>query len=81
MTVMRCEPGVVIFGVVIIFVGAAAGLGAMLRTLLLHVIQHAAYGYDLGAGASPESFLQGVTTASLSMITETGPPFARKRDP
>jgi H+/Cl- antiporter ClcA len=53
-----------IFAMVIILVGAAAGLGGMLLALLLHEIQHAAYGYDLGAIVAPESFLQGVTAAS-----------------
>src|ERR1700692_4813176 len=53
-----------IFAIVIILVGAAAGLGGMLLALLLHQIQHTAYGYDLGAIVTPESFLQGVTAAS-----------------
>ncbi|MGD0102869.1 MAG: chloride channel protein [Rhodopila sp.] len=52
------------FAVVIILVGVAGGLGGMLLALLLHGVQHAAYGYDLGAVVSPESFLQGVTAAS-----------------
>ena len=45
-------------------VGVTAGLGGMLLALLLHAIQHIAYGYDLGAFVTPESFLQGVTAAS-----------------
>jgi len=53
-----------IFAGVIILVGVAAGLGGMLLALLLHEVQHAAYGYVLGARISPESFLQGVTAAS-----------------
>jgi H+/Cl- antiporter ClcA len=53
-----------IFAIVIILVGVTAGLGGMLLALLLHAIQHAAYGYDLGAVVNPESFLQGVTAAS-----------------
>ena len=53
-----------IFAGVIILVGTVAGLGGMLLALLLQAIQHAAYGYDLGAVVSPESFLQGVTAAS-----------------
>ncbi len=31
----------------------------MLLALLLHFVQHIAYGYSLGAVISPESFLQG----------------------
>ena len=56
--------GDAIFAIVIILVGVTAALGGMLLTLLLHAIQHIAYGYDLGAAVSPESFLQGVTAAS-----------------
>jgi len=52
------------FAAVIVLVGVAAGLGGMLLALLLRRIQHVAYDYDLGAGAGPESFLQGVTAAS-----------------
>jgi H+/Cl- antiporter ClcA len=36
----------------------------MLLALLLHKIQHVAYGYDLRAIVAPENFLQGVTAAS-----------------
>lgn len=56
--------GEVVFASVIIAVGVTAGLGGMLLALLLHRIQHAAYGYDLGTILTPESFLQGVTAAS-----------------
>jgi H+/Cl- antiporter ClcA len=56
--------GEVIFSIVIIAVGVTAGLGGMLLALLLHRIQHVAYGYDFGAIVTPESFLQGVTAAS-----------------
>ncbi|MBV8575703.1 MAG: chloride channel protein [Acetobacteraceae bacterium] len=52
------------FVAAIVLVGIIAGLGGMCLALLLHAIQHAAYGYDLGAVVSPESFLQGVTAAS-----------------
>ncbi len=44
-------------------VGLAAGLGGMTLALLLHFIQHVAYGYGLGPERAP-SFLQGVTAAS-----------------
>ena len=64
------------FAVVIIVVGVIAGLGGMLLALLLHGIQHVAYGYDVGAIATPESFLQGVTAASptrrVIVLTLTG---------
>ena len=52
------------FAVVIILVGVTAGLAGMLLGMLLHEIQHVAYGYDLGSVVTPESFLQGVTAAS-----------------
>jgi len=53
-----------IFAAVIILAGVAAGTGGMVLALMLREIQHAAYGYDLHAVVSPESFLQGVTSAS-----------------
>jgi H+/Cl- antiporter ClcA len=49
---------------VTVVTGIGAGLGGMLLALLLHFIQHVAYGYSLSAVVSPESFLQGVTAAS-----------------
>jgi len=44
--------------------GVGAGLAGMSLALLLHVIQHLAYGYSLGWLIGPESFLDGVRTAS-----------------
>ena len=44
--------------------GVAAGLGAMGLGLLLHFVQHMAYGYSLHAIISRESFLQGVAASS-----------------
>jgi H+/Cl- antiporter ClcA len=44
--------------------GLAAGLGGMALALLLHAIQHIAFGYDQTGSAPPESFLQGVTNAT-----------------
>jgi hypothetical protein len=41
----------------------------MLLALLLHLIQHVAYGYSLDAVVSPESFLQGVTIAMLIRLS------------
>jgi len=43
--------------------GIAAGLGGMALGMLLHVIQHMAYGYSVHAIISRESFLQGVSAA------------------
>ncbi|AFQ50680.1 chloride channel protein [Burkholderia cepacia] len=48
---------------VTILTGVGAGLGGMLLALLLHAIQHVAYGYSLGQVVGTESFLTGVTRA------------------
>ncbi|MGF6771205.1 H+/Cl- antiporter ClcA [Paraburkholderia sp. GAS199] len=50
--------------VVTLLTGVGAGLGGMLLALLLHGIQHLAYGYGAAHLISSESFLQGVTDAS-----------------
>ena len=47
--------------IVTVLTGIGAGLGGMLLALLLHAIQHIAYGYGAGHIVSEESFLQGVT--------------------
>lgn len=47
-----------------ILTGITAGLVAMALALLLHAIQHLAYGFDLSPRSPPESFLQDVTSAS-----------------
>jgi H+/Cl- antiporter ClcA len=52
------------FIAVIVLTGVVAGLSGMLFALLLHFIQHVAYGYSLDAVIGPESFLEGVTSAS-----------------
>lgn len=52
------------FALAAVATGVAAGLGGMVLALLLHLIQHVAYGYSLDAVISPETFLQGVTAAS-----------------
>src|SRR6516165_6623036 len=63
--------------IVIVLTGVAAGLSATLLGLLLHYIQHVAYGYSLDAVVSPESFLQGVTAAPpirrVAALTICGP--------
>ncbi|KVN16954.1 MULTISPECIES: chloride channel protein [unclassified Burkholderia] len=48
---------------VTLLTGVGAGLGGMLLALLLHAIQHVAYGYDVAHAIGEESFLQGVTAA------------------
>ncbi|AUT64240.1 chloride channel protein [Paraburkholderia terrae] len=50
--------------VVTVLTGVGAGLGGMLLALLLHAVQHIAYGYSLNAIVGGESFLQGVDGAS-----------------
>jgi H+/Cl- antiporter ClcA len=47
--------------IVTVLTGIGAGLGGMLLALLLHAIQHLAYGYGAGHIIGKESFLQGVT--------------------
>nr|WP_233272837.1 chloride channel protein [Paraburkholderia acidisoli] len=49
---------------VTILTGIGAGLGGMLLALLLHEIQHLAYGYSASHVIGNESFLQGVTGTS-----------------
>ncbi|MCL9683455.1 chloride channel protein [Legionella maioricensis] len=47
-----------------IIVGIGSGFFAMLLALLLHFLQHVAYGYSLGQIISSESFLEGVSASS-----------------
>ena len=49
---------------VTIVVGIGAGLGGMALSLLLHFIQHAAYGYGEGRLVGAETFFEGVSAAS-----------------
>lgn len=49
---------------VTIAVGVVSGLGGMFLALLLHYIQHIAYGYSPGIIMSNESFLQGVAASA-----------------
>ncbi|WPD75785.1 chloride channel protein [Dickeya fangzhongdai] len=51
------------FVIALTLTGVLAGLGGMLLALLLHAIQHLAYGYSLDHIISEESFLQGVSAA------------------
>lgn len=56
------EQAVRLFAVVV--TGVAAGLAGMVLALILHAIQHYAFGYSITNIISPESFLQGVSNAS-----------------
>jgi len=49
--------------VVTVLIGLIAGLGGMFLALLLHAIQHIAFGYDVGQLHGAKSFLQGVSGA------------------
>ncbi len=49
---------------VVVLTGIGAGIGGMLLALLLHGIQHLAYGYSLDSLVGHETFLWGVTAAS-----------------
>jgi H+/Cl- antiporter ClcA len=59
----RSGPVAALVALVIVLVGVMAGAGATVLGLLLHFIQHIAYGYGFDAVANPETFLQGVTAA------------------
>jgi H+/Cl- antiporter ClcA len=49
---------------VIILIGITSGLAGMSLAMLLHYIQHIAYGYSLNTIISNESFLEGVRASS-----------------
>ncbi|NWE47286.1 chloride channel protein [Pseudomonas gingeri] len=51
-------------GCVVVLTGIGAGLGGMLLAMLLHGIQHMAYGYGQDSLTSHETFLIGVSSAS-----------------
>jgi H+/Cl- antiporter ClcA len=53
-----------ILAIATVAVGLTAGLGGMVLGLLLHFVQHLAYGYSLHAVVSHESFLEGVSASS-----------------
>jgi H+/Cl- antiporter ClcA len=52
-----------VFAVVTLLTGIGAGFGGMLLALLLHWIQHMAYGYSVDHVIGSESFLDGVSGA------------------
>jgi H+/Cl- antiporter ClcA len=53
-----------VLATVIVLTGVAAGIGGMLLALLLHFVQHLAFGYGFGTINTHESFLQGVRASS-----------------
>jgi hypothetical protein len=53
-----------ILATVIVLTGVAAGLGGMLLALLLHFVQHVAFGYGFATTNTHESFLEGVQASS-----------------
>ncbi len=61
-TARRSSP--VRLALVTLATGVVAGLGGMCLALLLHAIQHVAFGYDVFHLHGTQSFLQGVTGAS-----------------
>ena len=62
--------------IAVVLTGLLAGLSGMVLALILHAIQHLAFGYSPGQIMSAESFLQGVTDSSwprrLSAIVAGG---------
>ncbi|KQR73815.1 chloride channel protein [Burkholderia sp. Leaf177] len=62
----RPAPSMPLFrlAVVTVLTGIGAGLGGMALALLLHLIQHFAYGYSLTHLVGHESFYEGVAAAS-----------------
>jgi H+/Cl- antiporter ClcA len=57
---------IVVLAAVTVLTGIGAGLGGMLLALLLHGVQHLAYGYSMSHVISTESFLQGVSASEPS---------------
>lgn len=64
MTVTPGRTPLLRLAVVTLLTGAAAGVGGMVLALMLHLVQHLAYGYSLDAIVGGETFLQGVSSAS-----------------
>ena len=50
--------------IAVVLTGLLAGISGMVLALILHAIQHLAFGYSPGQIVSAESFLQGVTDSS-----------------
>jgi H+/Cl- antiporter ClcA len=62
--VRREHSPLAVVAIVTLLTGLGAGLGGMALALLLHGIQHVAYGYSVTQLISAESFLQGVSGAT-----------------
>ncbi|KTD31973.1 chloride channel protein [Legionella maceachernii] len=60
----KSEPTLTVLIFVTIAIGIVSGLAGMFLALLLHHIQHVAYGYSHTL-AHPENFLQGVSASSI----------------
>lgn len=58
-----CRRRVLVLGFATVVLGLATGLAGMALSLLLHAVQHLAYGYGHGPLSVHESFLQGVGAA------------------
>lgn len=52
------------FTIAVILTGIVAGIAGLLLSLLLHFVQHWAFGYSLEKIISPENFLQGVRASA-----------------
>ena len=52
--------------IAVVLTGILAGLSGMVLALILHAIQHLAFGYSYGQIVGSVSFLQGVTESSLA---------------
>lgn len=55
---------IIVISLVTVLIGISAGIGGMFLVLLLHSIQHIAFGYSLDQIISNESFLEGVRSSS-----------------
>ncbi|CEG60196.1 chloride channel protein [Legionella micdadei] len=71
----KSEPPIIVLIFVTIAIGIVSGLAGMFLALLLHHIQHVAYGYSHTL-EHPENFLQGVTASTaerrISVLTLCG---------
>ena len=57
-----------ILATVTVTIGLTAGLGGMVRSLLLHFVRRVAYGHRLHSIASHESFLEGGLSACNGVL-------------
>ena len=57
------EPSLLVLIFVTILIGIVSGIAGMFLVLLLHYVQHLAYGYNLSL-THPESFLEGVSAST-----------------